>query len=308
MVGMNTERTLHIIGVPMDLGAGRRGVDMGPAAIRVAGLGARAGALGYSVKDCGNVFVEQVERLRDENDKARYLDEIAHACARLADKTAKILDDGGMPVILGGDHSIAIGSASGVSKHFHDRGKKLGIIWLDAHADMNTPETTESGNIHGMPLACLMGRGPDQLARLFDFAPKVEPRNVALIGIRDIDAGERALIKELGVRAFTAREMDERGMNAIMDEALQIASAGTAGYHVTLDVDFIDPRFAPGVGTPVPGGATYRESHLAMERIADHGGMVSLEYAELNPIYDVRNQSAEVGVELLLSALGKSIL
>jgi len=260
------------------------------------------------VKDRGNIFVEQVERLRDDSNHARYLDEIAAASRRLAEKTREVLDKGGMPVVLGGDHSIAVGSVSGVSAYFHERGEKVGIIWLDAHADMNTPETTDSGNIHGMPLACLMGRGPASLTEIFDFAPKVDPKNVALIGIRDIDAGERKLIKELGVRAFTAREMDERGMTAIMDEALTIASNGTAGYHVTLDVDFIDPRFAPGVGTPVPGGATYRESHLAMERVADHGGMVSLEYAELNPVYDVRNQSAEVGVELLLSALGKSIL
>jgi arginase len=281
---------------------------MGPAAVRVAGLGARAAALGYEVKDRGNIFVEQVERLRDDSNHARYLDEIAAASRRLAEKTREVLDKGGMPVVLGGDHSIAVGSVSGVSAYFHERGEKVGIIWLDAHADMNTPETTDSGNIHGMPLACLMGRGPAMLTEIFDFAPKVDPKNVALIGIRDIDAGERKLIKELGVRAFTAREMDERGMTAIMDEALTIASNGTAGYHVTLDVDFIDPRFAPGVGTPVPGGATYRESHLAMERVADHGGMVSLEYAELNPVYDVRNQSAEVGVELLLSALGKSIL
>jgi arginase len=302
------DKAIHIIGVPMDLGAGRRGVDMGPAAVRVAGLGARAAALGYHVKDRGNIFVEQVERLRDDDDRARYLDEIAAASVRLAEKTREVLDDGGTPVVLGGDHSIAIGSVSGVSAHFHERGDKVGVIWLDAHADMNTPGTTESGNIHGMPLACIMGRGPHQLTEIFGFLPKVDPRNVALIGIRDIDPGERALIKELGVRAFTAREMDERGMNGIMDEALAIASDGTVGYHVTLDVDFIDPRFAPGVGTPVPGGATYRESHLAMERVADHGRMVSLEFAELNPIYDVRNQSAEVGVELLLSALGKSIL
>jgi arginase len=292
----------------MDLGAGRRGVDMGPAAVRVAGLGARASTLGYTVKDCGNIFVEQPERLADASAHARYLAEIVAASERLAEKTRKVLGEGGMPVVLGGDHSIAIGSVSGVSAHFRDRGEKVGIIWLDAHADMNTPETTTSGNIHGMPLACLMGRGPSELTEIFGYRPKVDPKNVALIGIRDIDPGERALIKELGVRAFTAREMDERGMSSIMDEALEIASNGTAGYHVTLDVDFIDPRFAPGVGTPVPGGATYRESHLAMERVADHGRMVSLEYAELNPVFDVRNQSAEVGVELLLSALGKSIL
>lgn len=302
------KKHIHIIGVPMDLGAGRRGVDIGPSALRVAGLGAKVAELGYPVTDEGNIFVELVERLDSENSKARYLDEIAGASVRLANKTRAALDGGGMPLVLGGDHSIAIGSASGVAMHHHDRGERIGVVWFDAHADMNTPDSTISGNIHGMPLACLMGRGPKELVEIGGFAPKIDPRNVALIGIRDIDPGERALIRELGVRAFSAREMDERGMNSIMDEALEIASNGTAGYHVTLDVDFIDPRFAPGVGTPVPGGATYRESHLAMERVADHGGMLSLEYAELNPIFDVRNQSAEVGVELLLSALGKSIL
>jgi arginase len=303
-----TKKQVHIIGVPMDLGAGRRGVDMGPAALRVAGLGARIRALGYDVVDEGNVFVEQPERLAEERSEARFLEEIAHACTRLAEKTKEVLDGGGLPVVLGGDHSIAVGSVSGVSAHFRERGEKVGVIWLDAHADMNTPDTTVSGNVHGMPLASIMGRGPKELTDIFGFAPKVDPRNVALIGIRDIDDGERRLIKEIGVRAFTAREMDERGMNAIMDEALEIATAGTAGYHLTLDVDFIDPRFAPGVGTPVPGGATYRETHLAMERAADFGKMVSLEYAELNPIEDIRNQSAEVGVAMLLSALGKSIL
>jgi arginase len=292
----------------MDLGAGRRGVDMGPSAVRVAGLGAKIAELGYSVRDRGNIFVEQVERLREASCKAHYLDEITAASVRTAEKTYEVMTEGGLPVVLGGDHSIAIGSVSGVAQYYHERGEKIGIIWLDAHADMNTPESTLSGNIHGMPLACLMGRGPAELTEIGGFAPKVDPKNVALIGIRDIDDGERRLIRELGVRAFTARDMDERGMNAIMDEALSIATEGTVGFHATLDVDFIDPRFAPGVGTPVPGGATYRESHLAMERISDHGGMVSLEFAELNPIYDTANQSAEVGVELLLSALGKRIL
>jgi arginase len=292
----------------MDLGAGRRGVDMGPAALRVANLGAKIKGLGYEVVDEGNIFVEQPERLAGTSDDARFLEEIASASERLAETTKRVCDEGGLPVILGGDHSIAVGSVSGVSAYLRERGEKLGIIWLDAHADMNTPETTHSGNVHGMPLASIMGRGPVELTDIYGFAPKVDPKNVALIGIRDIDDGERQLIRELGVRAFTAREMDERGMNAIMDEALEIASNGTAGYHVTLDVDFIDPRFAPGVGTPVPGGATYRETHLAMERVADHGRMVSLEYAELNPVCDVENRSAEVGVAMLLSALGKSIL
>ena len=301
-------KTIHIIGVPMDLGAGRRGVDMGPSAIRVAGLGSRIEALGYTVRDRGNIFVEQPERLREASCKAHYLEEIAAASTRTAEKAYEVMGEDGFPLVLGGDHSIAVGSVSGISRFIREKGEKIGLIWLDAHADMNTPETTLSGNIHGMPLACLMGRGPADLVEIGGFAPKVDPKNVALIGIRDIDDGERRLIRELGVRAFTAREMDERGMNSIMDEALEIASAETAGYHVTFDVDFIDPTVAPGVGTPVSGGATYRESHLAMERVADHGKMLSLEFTEVNPVFDVRNQSAEVGVELLLSALGKRIL
>jgi arginase len=292
----------------MDLGAGRRGVDMGPAALRVAGLDAGLRELGYEVKDCGNIFVEQVERLKDPDRNAHYLAEIAAASQALAEKTQKVLAEGGMPVVLGGDHSIAVGSISGVAAHYRERGDKIGIIWFDAHADMNTPDNSPSGNIHGMPLSAVLGHGAPELTGIGGFAPKVDPANVALIGIRQVDSGERRLIRELGVRAFTARELDERGMNAIMDEAIVIASRGTVGYHVTMDMDFIDPQYAPGVGTPVPGGATYRESHLGMEKIADDGRMVSLELTEVNPAFDTRNQTAQLGVELLLSALGKCIL
>jgi arginase len=292
----------------MDLGAGRRGVDMGPAALRVAGLGAGIQELGFEVKDCGNIFVEVAERLLEDDRNARYLKEIAAASSALAEKIQKILAEGGLPVILGGDHSIAVGSISGVAAHFRARGEKIGIIWFDAHADMNTPENSPSGNIHGMPLSAILGHGAPELTEIGGYVGKVDPANVALIGIRQIDAGERQLIRDLGVRAFTARELDERGMAAIMNEAIEIASRGTVGYHVTMDMDFIDPQYAPGVGTPVPGGATYRESHLGMEKIADDGRMLSLELTEVNPVFDTRNQTAELGVELLLSALGKCIL
>jgi arginase len=301
-------KVIHIIGVPMDLGAGRRGVDMGPAACRVAGLGQQARELGYEVRDRGNVFVEQVERLRDPDAHAHYLEEIASAAEKLARITREVIENDGLPVVLGGDHSIAVGSVSGVASAYRERGEKIGIIWFDAHADMNTPESSPSGNIHGMPLACIMGHGPAELTGIGGYVGKVDPRNVAVIGVRQIDDGERALVRALGVRVFTARELDERGMNTVVNEALEIASDGTAGYHVTMDMDFVDPVHAPGVGTPVMGGATYRESHLGMEKVADHGGMVSLELTEVNPVFDTRNQTAELGVELLLSALGRRIL
>jgi arginase len=281
---------------------------MGPAALRKAGLGARIRELGYEVADCGNIFVEQVEQLQDADPNAHYLEEIAAASRRLAATTREALEAGGLPVVLGGDHSIAIGSVSGVAAHYRQKNQKIGIIWFDPHADINTPDSSPSGNIHGMPLAAILGRGAPELVEIGGFVGKVDPSNVALIGIRQIDDGERRLVRELGVRAFTARDLDERGMKSVVDEAIEIASRGTVGYHVTMDMDFIDPQYAPGVGTPVPGGATYRESHLGMEKIADAGGMVSLELTEVNPVFDTRNQTAELGVELLLSALGKCIL
>ena len=298
-----------IIGAPLDLGAGRRGVDMGPSAVRVAGLGRRLAALGYDVTDLGNVPVAQPEAVDDIGPvDAKYLPQIAAACERLGELVAQALTDGKRPIVLGGDHSIAAGTVAGVSRYFRGADRKVGLLWMDAHADMNTPQSSPSGNVHGMPLACCVGVGPSSLAGMFGFAPKVDPANVALVGIRDVDQLERGVVRETGVRAFTMRDIDERGMRAVMDEAIAIATKGTAGFHLSLDMDFVDPEFAPGVGTPVRGGVTYREAHLAMELICDSGRMVSMEVVEVNPVIDEVNRTADLAVELILSAMGKKIL
>jgi arginase len=301
-------RRVSIIGVPCGFGASVAGVDLGPAAMRVAGLRQSIARLGYEVRDLGDMRIECPQSPPAPQEKLRYLDEIVAACAALAEDVKKVLGGGELPVILGGDHSIAIGSAAGVSSFYRERGETVGLIWFDAHADMNTPETSPSGNIHGMPLAVLFGRGAPELTGIEGFSPKIEPRFCAHIGARDVDEGERELIKELGVRFFTMREIDERGMSACMDEAIHIASGASAGYHVTLDVDALDPGDAPGSGTVVRGGLTYREAHLGMEKIAEAGGALALEVVEINTALDVNNRTAVLGVELLLSALGKTIL
>ena len=300
---------ISIIGAPLDLGAGRRGVDMGPSAVRVAGLGRRLAALGYNVGDLGNIPVDQPEAVEDAgSSEARYLPQIAASCERLAELVGRVLADGKTPLVLGGDHSIAVGTVAGVSRFFRDKGQKIGLLWMDAHADMNTPQSSPSGNVHGMPLACCVGVGPDSLARMFGFAPKVDPSNVALVGIRDVDKLEGGVVRDTCVRAFTMRDIDERGMRRVMDEAIAIASGGTAGFHLSVDMDFVDPEYAPGVGTPVRGGATYREAHLAMEVVCDSGRLVSMEVVEVNPVIDEVNRTADLAVELILSAMGKKIL
>ena len=301
-------KKVKIIGVPMDLGAGRRGVDMGPSAIRIAGLNQGIALLGYEVTDGGNVHVHPPEALSQASKRARYLSEITAAVEELAVMVEAALGEDALPVVLGGDHSIAIGSASGLASFYRKMEKKIGIIWLDAHTDINTPETTPSGNIHGMPLAALLGRGAKELTDVAGFAPKVLPEHVAVIGARSVDPGERELIKSLGVRVFTMSEVDERGMADVIEEAIEIASRNTAGFHVTMDMDFIDPFYAPGVGTPERGGATYREGHLAMEKMSDSGHVLSVELTEVNPVYDTTNQTAQLAVEFILSALGKKIM
>jgi arginase len=302
-------RKIKVIGVPLDLGASRRGVDMGPSAVRVAGLEARLEALGHEVRDGGNISVAVAETKSVGNQSARYLKEITETCLRTAEMVEKSLKEGMTPVILGGDHSVAAGSVSGLANFYRQQNQKIGLIWIDAHADINTPETSPSGNVHGMPLAALLGLGPDSLTNLLGFAPKVQPENVVLIGVRDIDATEKENIKRAGVsEVYTMRDIDERGMRTVMEEALRAAGRGTAGYHVSLDMDWIDPEDAPGVGTPVRGGATYREAHLAMEIIADHGRMLALEVVEVNPVIDEHNQTAVLAVELISSAFGKKIL
>lgn len=305
---MHTKTTIAIIGVPMDLGAGRRGVDMGPSAIRVAGLGARLAQLGYTIEDRGNVPVDQAESIPPGPKSARHLPQIAASCGRVAELVYESLEQGKLPLVLGGDHSISAGSVSGVARFYRQQEEAIGVIWIDAHADMNTPETSPSGNVHGMPLASLIGSGPAELVDLAGFAPKVDPRNVAIIGLRDVDSLEAAHVRESGVRAFTMRDIDERGMPAIMQEAIALASAGTVGIHLSLDMDSIDPDEAPGVGTPVRGGLSYREAHLAMEILADSGKLISLEVVEVNPVLDVANRTADLAVEFMTSALGKKIL
>lgn len=301
-------RRIRVLGVPLDLGASRRGVDMGPSAMRVAGLEARLEALGHQVADGGNIQVAIAETQGFGSQRARYLKQIAETCTRTAEAVVKALEDGSTPFVLGGDHSLAAGSVSGVAEFHRRRGEKIGLIWIDAHSDINTPETSPSGNVHGMPLAALLGLGADELTGIFGYKPKIAPQNTVLVGVRDIDAAERANIQRAGIVVYTMRDIDERGMRAVMEEALRAASAGTAGFHVSLDMDMIDPEDAPGVGTPVRGGATYREAHLAMEILADHGGMLSFEIVEVNPVIDEHNRTADLAVELACSAFGKKIL
>jgi len=299
---------IRIIGVPMDLGASRRGVDMGPSALRVAGLQARIKQLGLQVEDIGNISVKQPEEMSYGEKRAKYLAEIADACKDLAVIVEKSLDESMMPVVLGGDHSIAAGTLSGVATYFKKKEKKIGLVWLDAHGDINTPESSPSGNVHGMPLAAAMGYGATELVELQGFKPKVEPQNISLVGIRDLDSQEKKLAKKSGVHVFTMRDIDERGMREVMSDALKYAMDDTDGISVSLDMDFVDPSDAPGVGTPVRGGVTYREAHLAMEMLADTEAMVSLEVVEINPVIDEHNRTALLGVELVLSGLGKKIL
>ncbi len=299
---------IAIIGAPLDLGAGRRGVDMGPSAVRVANLNARLASLGYEVEDLGNVAVSQQESEPEGPKNAKYLPQITDTCTRLAMIVEEAMDRGSVPLVLGGDHSVAVGTVSGVSNHFRRQNAKVGLIWIDAHADMNTPETSPSGNVHGMPLACCVGEGPAELTHIFGYAPKVDPRNVALIGIRSVDEHERRFVQRSGVRAFTMRDVDERGMRAVMQEAVQTASEGTAGFHVSFDMDSVDPQEAPGVGTPVKGGITYREAHLSMEILCDSGALTSMEVVEVNPVIDEVNRTAVLAVELVMSAMGQRIL
>jgi len=282
---------------------------MGPSALRVANLNARLASLGYRVTDFGNVAVEQAESLAEAGDvRARYVPQIAGTCERVADIVGAALERGQVPLVLGGDHSVAVGSVSGVSRFFRARQREIGLLWVDAHADMNTPETSPSGNVHGMPLACLVGMGPAPLAGLLGYRPKVNPARVAVVGLRDVDMMEKPHVRRSGVKAYTMRDIDERGMRAVMADALRIVTAGTEGFHLSLDMDAVDPQHAPGVGTAVRGGVTYREAHLAMEMICDSGGMVSMEVVEINPVIDEFNRTADLGVELIMSALGKRIL
>jgi arginase len=306
---MPASKTIRVIGVPLDLGQSRRGVDMGPSAVRVAGLEARLEEIGHVVEDAGNIAVAIPEQKKQGDANAKYLKEIADTCTKHAELVLKTLEAGKVPLALGGDHSVAAGTVAGVSEFYRRRNEKIGLIWIDAHTDINTPETSPSGNVHGMPLAATMGLGPPELSNIFGFSPKVSPQNCVLVGVRDIDDIEKANVRRAGIKVFTMRDIDERGMRSVMEEAIHWAGRGiTAGFHASLDMDWIDPEDAPGVGTPVRGGATYREAHLAMEIIADSGRMLSFEIVEVNPVIDEHNRTAELAVELALSAFGKKIL
>jgi arginase len=299
---------IRIIGVPLDLGQNRRGVDMGPSAVRIANLGPRLAALGHQVQNIGNLEIPDRDSIAMSSSAIDFLPAITEVCSRIADHTAAAVREGCLPLVLGGDHALAAGSVAGVATAFAERGERIGLIWLDAHGDMNTPETSPSGNVHGMPVAHLLGHGDPGLAGVAKPGPAVRAENVAIVGARDLDPGERANAKRFGVRVFTMREIDERGLRAVMVDALTIAGDGAAGFHLSTDADWIDPSEAPGVGTPVRGGATFREAHLAMEMIADSRKMVSMDLVEINPVLDDHNHTAELCVHLVTSALGLRIL
>jgi arginase len=299
---------IRILGVPLDLGQERRGVDMGPSAVRAAGLNDTLKSLGHTVEDGGNIHVRLPEEQHYGDQRAKYLKEIAETSREVAQRICQTLEAGYFPISLGGDHSVAIGTQAGVAKFFHDRDQKVGCLWIDAHADMNTPETSPSGNVHGMPFAASLGQGPEPLTHIFGFAPKLRPENCALIGVRELDQRERQVVRGSGVNVFTMRDIDEQGMRLVMKRAIGLASKGTSGFVVSFDMDVIDPVEAPGVGTPVRGGITFREAHLAMEIVADSGKLLAFDLVEINPILDVMNKTAILGVGFTASALGKSIL
>lgn len=299
---------IHILGVPMDLGSGRRGVDMGPSAIRIAGVADKLKELGNKIVDDGDLDIKNMEEIRVGDTRARYLKEIARASRILARHTETIIAKGHFPLVLGGDHSIAIGSISGIAACAHKKRKKLGVLWVDAHGDMNTPSTSPSGNIHGMPLATLLGFGPNELKTVGGNFRKVDPKHVALVGVRSLDEGERRFIEQTGVHVYTMHDIDRQGIHRIMKKALGKVTQGTDYLHISFDLDAVDPTVAPGVGTPVKGGLDYREAHLIMELIFESKRMTSLELVEVNPILDEHNTSAEFAVELVQSAFGKRIL
>ena len=298
-------RDIALISVSIDLGAGRRGVDMGPSALRIAGISREIEAIGHSVTELGTITAGGLETTEAGETALRFLNEVAHVADRTREAVEQGLARGCTPLVLGGDHSLSIGSVSAVADHYREQGASLGVIWVDAHADMNRPHTSPTGNIHGMPLAVLLGFGEERLTR---GRASVRPENVSVLGARSLDEGEKRLIRESGVRVFTMSEIDERGVAPCMDEALQRANDGTGGFHLSLDLDALDPRVAPGVGTPIRGGLTYREGHLVCEKASRSGTLLSLEVVELNPVLDDRNQTAQLGVGLVASALGATIL
>jgi len=303
-----TTRPVHIIGVPLDLGAGRRGVDMGPSALRIAGLDARIAELGYPVIDTGDIDAP-IQETNDPGDPSKkYIRDIATVCQLLFERSSAALEEGALPLVLGGDHSLGAGSVGAAAAYARRRNKPLGLLWVDAHGDMNTPAISSSGNVHGMPLAALLGQEPAELAGLGGFAPKVVPQCTVLLGVRNLDPREKEAVRASGVHVFTMKDIDRLGIAAVTERALSIATHGTAGIHVSFDLDVCDPTIAPGVGTPVKGGLDYREAHVVMEMVADAGSLLSFDIVEVNPVLDVQNATATLGTELALSALGMHIL
>jgi arginase len=304
VAGIGVPKRVRIIGVPLDLGASRRGVDMGPSSLRIAELSRTLERLGHTVQDEGNVAVPQRETLSEGGE----LGAITKVCKALAARTADAVRAGEFPLVLGGDHSLAAGSIAGAATALAERGERLGVIWLDAHGDLHTPATSASGNVHGMPAAHLLGEGFPELVAVSQPVPSVLYEHFAYVGLRDLDPPERALIHRRGIAAYTMRDIDERGLTAVMRDAITTASNGTGGIYLSCDADWVDPSEAPGVGTPVPGGATFREAHLAMEMLADSGLLVGMDFVEINPVLDRMNRSARLGVQLIASALGKRTL
>jgi arginase len=298
------KKNISVVGVPMDLGQGRRGVDMGPSAMRYAHALRRLQKIGHDVQDLGDVNIPRTDERVPNDLNLRCLEEVVMVNEELAQRVSRIVEEGRFPLVLGGDHSIAIGTIAGTAKYYQN----MGVIWYDAHGDLNTGETSPSGNIHGMPLAVSLGVGHDKLTKIAGYAPKVKPEHVVIIGARDLDPGERKLIKELGMKVFTMHEIDRMGMTYVMEEAIKHVSNGTDGVHLSLDLDALDPHDAPGVGTPVIGGISYRESHLAMEILAEADILTSAEFVEVNPILDHGNTTANVAVALMGSLFGEKFL
>jgi len=299
---------IHIIGVPLDLGGGRRGVDMGPSALRITGLDVRLRELGYAVVDKGDLEVPIPETQQPGDERKKYIRDIARVCTTLYESSVASLESGALPLVLGGDHSVGAGSVAASAEMARRSGRPIGLIWVDAHGDMNTPGSSGSGNVHGMPLAALLGPEPSELSCIGGYSPKVSPEHTVLIGVRNLDASEKLRVRESRVHVFTRKDIDRAGIAAVAEQAIQLAGRGTDGLHVSFDIDVCDPSVAPGVGTPVKGGLDYREAHMVMEMIADSGLLRALDLVEVNPTLDVHNSTASLGTELILSALGMKIL
>jgi arginase len=302
-------RQVHIIGVPLDLGGNRRGVDMGPSAFRIAGLGERVASLGHAVVDKGDLPAPIPETQEQRDERKKYIREIAKVCTKVFQSALMSLEEGAMPLVLGGDHSLGAGSVAAAAEWARKTKElPLGLLWVDAHGDINTPATSLSGNVHGMPLAALLGPEPAELSRIGGFSPKVLPAHTVLIGVRNLDDTEKVALRDSQVHVFTMKDIDRQGIASIVEQAVNLAGNGTAGVHVSFDLDVCDPMIAPGVGTPVKGGLDYREAHMVMEIVADSGLLTSLDMVEVNPTLDVQNTTAQLGTELVLSALGMKII